>query len=57
MAVNKPKGDNARVGAVRGRSQTYNGKIGLYVKRDRETGRFLDVKTSGGKFKGVTKER
>ena len=57
MAVNKPKGDNARVGAVRGRSQTYNGKTGLYVKRDRETGRFLDVKTSGGKFKGVTKER
>lgn len=57
MAVNKPKGDNARVGAVRGRSQTYNGKTGLYVKRDRETGRFLDVKTSGGKFKGVTKEK
>ncbi len=57
MAKNKPTGDNARVGAVRGRSQTYNGKTGLYVKRDRETGRFLDVKTSGGKFKGVTRER
>lgn len=57
MAVNRPKGDNARVGAVRGRSQTFNGKTGLYVKRDRETGRFMDVKTSGGKFKGVTKER
>lgn len=57
MAVNKPKGDNARVGAVRGRSQTFNGKTGLYVKRDRETGRFMDVKTSGGKFKGVTREK
>lgn len=57
MAVNKPTGDNARVGAVRRRSQTFNGKTGLYVKRDRETGRFLDVKTSGGKFKGVRKEK
>lgn len=57
MAVNKPTGDNARVGAVRGRSQTFNGKTGLYVKRDRESGRFLDVKTSGGKFKGVRKEK
>jgi hypothetical protein len=57
MAVNKPDGDNARIGAVRRRSQTYNGKIGLYVKRDRDTGRFMDVKTSGGKFKGVTKEK
>ena len=57
MAVNKPKGDNARVGAVRGRSQTFNGKTELYVKRDRETGRFMDVKTSGGKFKVITKEK
>lgn len=57
MAVNKPIGDNARVGAVRGRSQTFNGKIGLYVKRDRETGRFLDVKTTGGKFKGIRREK
>lgn len=57
MAVNKPNGDNARIGAVRRRSQTYNGKTGLYVKRDRDTGRFMDVKTTGGKFKGVTKEK
>ena len=57
MAKNKPTGDNARVGAVRGRSQTFNGKTGLYVKRDRETGRFIDVKTTGGKFKGVTREK
>lgn len=57
MAVNRPKGDNARVGAVRGRSQAYNIKTGLYVKRDKTTGQFMDVKTSGGKFKGVRKER
>lgn len=57
MAVNKPKGDNARVGAVRKRSQVYNDKINLYVKRDSNTGRFMDVKTSGGKFKGVKTEK
>ena len=57
MAVNKPKGNNARIGAVRNRTQTYNNKTGLYVKRDKSTGRFMDVKTSGGKFKGVTIER
>ena len=57
MAVNKPKGDNARVGAVKGRSQTFNGKINLYVKRDTSTGRFIDVKTSGGKYKGVRREK
>lgn len=57
MAVNKPKGDNARVGAVKDRSQTFNGKTNLYVKRDTSTGRFMDVKTSGGKFKGVRREK
>lgn len=57
MAVNKPVGDNARIGAVRKRTQTYNTKTGLYVKRDKLTGRFMDVKTSGGKFKGVTTEK
>lgn len=57
MAVNKPNGDNARVGAVRGRSQIYNGRTGLYVKRNTNTGKFIDNKTTGGKFKGVRKER
>lgn len=56
MAINKPKGDNARIGAVKDRSQTFDDKIKLYVKRDTTTGRFIDVKTSGGKFKGVRKE-
>jgi len=57
MATNKPTGDNARKGAVRGRSQVENPRTGLYVKRDSSTGKFMDVKTSGGKFKGVRKEK
>ena len=57
MAVNRLTGDNARIGAVKRRSQTYNPKTNMYVKRDRTTGRFMDMKTSGGKFKGVRKER
>ncbi len=54
MAKNKPYGDNARKGAVKNRSQVLNPKTGLYVKRDSDSGKFMDVKTSGGKFKGVT---
>lgn len=57
MARNKPNGDNARVGAVKDRSQVLNPKTEQYVKRDTETGKFMDVKTSGGKFKGVREEK
>lgn len=57
MAVNKPKNDNARIGAVRQRSQFFNERIGLYIKRNSVNGQFMDVKTSGGKFKGVKKEK
>lgn len=57
MATNKPIGDNSRVGAVKGRSQVLNPKNGLYVKRNTENGQFMDVKTTGGKFKGVRKEK
>lgn len=55
MAVNRPYGDNKRVGAVRQRSQTQmsNGK---WVKRNAETGRFMDVKADAHPFKGVRKE-
>ena len=56
MAVNKPHGDGHRIGAVRQRSQTYNPKTGQWVKRDSETGRFMDVKQDGTPFKGVRKE-
>ncbi|TVZ26099.1 hypothetical protein JM83_1046 [Gillisia sp. Hel_I_86] len=57
MAKNKPVGDNARKGAVKQRSQTLNPKTNLFVKRNTETGKFMDVKTTGGKFKGVRKEK
>lgn len=57
MATNKPTGDNARQGAVKDRSQVLNPKTEQYVKRDTETGKFMDVKTSGGKFKGVREEK
>ncbi|WP_164466714.1 hypothetical protein [Chryseobacterium taklimakanense] len=58
MATNKPTGDGHRNGAVKGRSQTFNPKTELWVKRDSETGRFMDVKTSDNTpFKGVRKEK
>lgn len=57
MAKNSPLGDNARVGAVRERSQVYNSRNNCFVKRDSNTGRFIDVKSDGKPFKGVRKER
>jgi hypothetical protein len=56
MAKNGKVGDSHRNGEVKQRSQTYNPKTGLYVKRNSDDGRFMDVKTTGGKFKGVRKE-
>ncbi|WP_022795754.1 hypothetical protein [Bavariicoccus seileri] len=55
MAKNGPKG-GGRKGAVKGRVQYKNPKTGLSVKVNRATGKFMDVKTSGGKFKGVTQK-
>ena len=57
MATNPPKGDGHRNGAVRKRSQTQT-PSGHWVKRDADTGRFMDVKTSNKTpFKGVRKEK
>lgn len=57
MATNKPSGDGHRNGAIRGRSQT-QASSGHYVKRDTQTGRFMDVKTTDkSPFKGVRKEK
>ncbi len=56
MAKNAPYGDNARKGAVKGRSQVYNPKTDTWTKRDSETGRFMDGKKDGTPFKGVRKE-
>ena len=57
MASNKPVGDNSRKGAVKKRSQVENPKTALMTKRDKGTGEFMDIKTTGGKFKGVRKEK
>lgn len=57
MAKNNPVGDNARVGAVRDRSQTFNPKTETWTKRDTDTGRFMDQKADGEPFKGVRKEK
>ncbi|MBS1588354.1 MAG: hypothetical protein JST52_01945 [Bacteroidetes bacterium] len=57
MATNPPKGDGHRNGAVRERSQTYNPKTEQWVKRDTNTGRFIDVNKNGQPHKGVRKEK
>jgi len=57
MAKNGKVGDGHRNGAVKKRSQTYNPKIERYVKRDADTGKFIDVKSDDDPFKGVRKEK
>lgn len=57
MAKNKPYGDNQRIGAVKDRSQTYNPHNDRWVKRDTDTGRFIDQKADDKPFKGVMKEK
>ena len=57
MATNPPKGDGHRNGAVRDRSQVFNPKTETWVKRDSDTGRFMDQKQNGIPFKGVRKEQ
>jgi len=57
MAKNKPIGDNARVGAVRDRSQVYNPQNQVWTKRDTSNGRFMDQKADGDPFKGVRREK
>lgn len=56
MAKNGQPGDNRRHGMVRERSQTQT-PSGHWVKRDANTGRFMDVKQDGAPFKGVRKEK
>ena len=57
MAKNAPTGDNRRIGAVKGRSQTFNPVTKQWVKRNTDTGKFMDVKSDGTKFKGVREEK
>ncbi|MEW6489581.1 MAG: hypothetical protein AB1578_16900 [Thermodesulfobacteriota bacterium] len=57
MATNPPTDDGHRNGSVRARSQVYNPQTDRWVKRDAETGRFMDQKADGTPFKGVRKEK
>ncbi len=57
MATNPPTGDGHRNGAVRQRSQTYNPQNDRWIKRDTQTGRFMDQKSDRTPFKGVRKEK
>lgn len=56
MAKNTGKG-KGRIGEIKERSQVKNPKTELFIKRDAKTGKFMDDKTTGGKFKGVRKEK
>ena len=47
-------GNGHRKGAVKGKSQTFNGKTNSYVKRDTKTGKFVSSKSTP--YKGVKKE-
>lgn len=57
MAKNGKPGDGHRNGPVKERSQVFNPKTETFVKRDTNTGRFMDQKADGTPFKGVRKER
>lgn len=54
MARNTNKG--YRKGAVDDRSQAFNPRTQRWVKRNDDTGRFMDVKQDGTPFKGIRKE-
>lgn len=57
MAKNAPVGDGKRIGAIKKRSQTLNPVTKRWVKRNTETGQFMDVKSDGTHFKGVRREK
>ena len=57
MTKNAPIGDGQRKGMVKRRSQTFNPVTKKWVKRNTETGQFMDVKQGGSPYKGVRKEK
>ncbi|WP_417657091.1 hypothetical protein [Pseudidiomarina aestuarii] len=56
MAANPPVGENQRRGAARQRSQVQHPNS-HWIKRDADSGRFMDVKSDGTPFKGVRREK
>jgi hypothetical protein len=57
VAMARNTGHGFRRGAVRGRSQSRNPLTGIWTKRNHGTGRFSAGKTTGGRFKGVRREK
>jgi hypothetical protein len=53
--MGKNTGNNTRKGAVKDRSQVYNEKTKMFVKRDATTGKFMSCSVNS--YKGVTKEK
>jgi hypothetical protein len=56
MVKNPPPGDNHRHGQVHERSQVHNPQNDRWVKRDTDSGRFIDHKSDRDPFKGIRKE-
>lgn len=56
MAVNKPYGDNRRIGAIKARSQ-FQHPDGRWVKRDTSNGQIMDIKADKKPFKGIRREK
>jgi hypothetical protein len=52
----KNTGDGYRRGSVDDRTQ-FKAPNGNYVKRDTDSGRFMDQKSDGRPFKGVAQEK
>ena len=57
MATNPPSDDGHRNGAIRNRSQVHNPKNNRWVKRDSDSGKFIDQKSDKKPLKGVRKEK
>jgi len=57
MAKNGKAGDGHRNGAVKERTQTFNPKTNNWIKRDANSGQFMDGKADSKPFKGITKEK
>ncbi len=55
--MGKNTNNDYRQGAVKDRTQVHNPKTDTWVKRDANTGRFMDGKQDGKPFKGVRKEK
>lgn len=57
MAKNPPYGVGHRQGQVTERSQVHNPHNDSWIKRDSDTGQFIDQKADKAPFKGVRKEK